>query len=217
MTKTILIIESDSALRQAMDDQLQQYSEYRVTSVASILEGMALLGNQDIDFAVIDEMAAQDETFRAARLQGEINVPVLLLAEPHSALDRADMDLMAKPFRFRDLLARLRQTFRQSENDDNTFRIGRYIFRSSAKLLLDEAGEKIYLTEKESNILRFLLQSGPALVTRELLLSEVWGYNSGVTTHTLETHIYRLRQKIERDPSNAEILVTDAGGYRLVP
>ena len=76
---------------------------------------------------------------------------------------------------------------------------------------------KVRLTEKETAILRFLYRAGQLPVSRETLLQEVWGYNSGVTTHTLETHIYRLRQKIERDAANPEILVTEAGGYKLVP
>src|SRR5437773_1976757 len=76
---------------------------------------------------------------------------------------------------------------------------------------------KVRLTEKETAILRFLYRAGQLPVSRETLLQEVSGYNSGVTTHTLETHIYRLRQKIEKDAANPEILVTEAGGYKLVP
>jgi DNA-binding response OmpR family regulator len=75
----------------------------------------------------------------------------------------------------------------------------------------------VRLTDKETAILRYLYRAGQKPVSREILLQEVWGYNSGVTTHTLETHIYRLRQKIERDPANAALLVTEAGGYKLVP
>ncbi|HEX2255859.1 MAG TPA: helix-turn-helix domain-containing protein, partial [Afifellaceae bacterium] len=109
--------------------------------------------------------------------------------------------------------AHLRQ---HEQTEDATFAIGRYTFKPAAKMLLDDNGGKIRLTEKETAILKYLYRAGERTVTRDVLLSEVWGYNSGVTTHTLETHIYRLRQKIERDPSHAEILVTDSGGYKLV-
>ena len=97
------------------------------------------------------------------------------------------------------------------------YRIGPYTFRPSAKMLLDGNARKIRLTEKETAILRFLYRAGQSVISREVLLREVWGYNSNVTTHTLETHIYRLRQKIERDPTKAQLLVTAAGGYKLIP
>ena len=96
-------------------------------------------------------------------------------------------------------------------------RIGPYEFRPSAKLLLDDRGRKVRLTEKETSILKYLYRAGAKAVSREELLTEVWGYNAGVTTHTLETHVYRLRQKVEPDPANASILLTEAGGYRLQP
>ena len=85
------------------------------------------------------------------------------------------------------------------------------------KLLMRDDNKKIRLTEKETAIIKFLYRSGEQSVSRETLLADVWGYNAGVSTHTLETHIYRLRQKIERDPSHAEILITEGGGYRLIP
>ena len=88
---------------------------------------------------------------------------------------------------------------------------------SGIKTLADAKGKKIRLTEKETNILKYLYRAGAKPVSREELLTEVWGYNAGVTTHTLETHIYRLRQKIEPEPGQARLLLTDAGGYRLQP
>jgi DNA-binding response OmpR family regulator len=127
-------------------------------------------------------------------------------------------DYVTKPFRFAVLLARIRAHLRQFESsDDATFRIGQYTFQPSSKHLINDKGGKLRLTEKETAILRYLYRAGQNVVTREVLLREVWGYNSNVTTHTLETHIYRLRQKIERDPAHAQMLVTEAGGYKLMP
>jgi DNA-binding response OmpR family regulator len=98
------------------------------------------------------------------------------------------------------------------------FSIGPYVFRPAAKLLQDPArNRKIRLTEKEAAILKFLYRAGARPVPRQVLLNEVWGYNAAVTTHTLETHIYRLRQKIEPDPSQSRLLITEGGGYRLDP
>lgn len=134
-------------------------------------------------------------------------------------LDAGANDYIAKPFRLNELLARLRAQLRVFDNsEDAVFTIGPYQFRPVAKLLMEPArNRKIRLTEKESAILKYLYRAGGRAVSRQVLLNEVWGYNSSVTTHTLETHIYRLRQKIEPDPAQARLLLTEGGGYRLDP
>jgi DNA-binding response OmpR family regulator len=133
-------------------------------------------------------------------------------------LESGANDYVIKPFRFAVLLARIRAQLRQHEtSEDVTFTIGPYTFRPKFKLLLNPKGSKVRLTEKEVSILRYLYRAGQRPVSRETLLQEVWGYNSGITTHTLETHIYRLRQKMEEDVATPAILVTEAGGYKLVP
>jgi DNA-binding response OmpR family regulator len=134
-------------------------------------------------------------------------------------LDAGANDYVTKPFRLSVLLARLRAQLRQHEqSEDAVFTIGPYSFRPAQKMLIiEETDRKICLTEKETAILKYLYRAGSRVISRDILLGEVWGYNAGVTTHTLETHVYRLRQKIEPDPSNATLLVTEPGGYRLVP
>jgi DNA-binding response OmpR family regulator len=154
-----------------------------------------------------------------------VGVPIVMLTAADSdgdtvqGLDAGANDYVTKPFRLNVLLARLRAQLRQSERrDDAVFAIGPYTFQPGAKLMTDASGrKKVRLTEKETAILRYLYHAGDRAIGRATLLGEVWGYNAGVTTHTLETHVYRLRQKIERDPANAEILVTEPGGYRLLP
>jgi DNA-binding response OmpR family regulator len=125
---------------------------------------------------------------------------------------------VTKPFRFAVLLARIRAQLRQHEaSEDAIFAIGPYMFRPRSKLFVNPKGKKVRLTEKETSILRYLYRAGQQAISRETLLREVWGYNSGVTTHTVETHIYRLRQKIEENAAVPVILVTDVSGYRLMP
>ena len=163
------------------------------------------------------------EACRLIRKAG-VSTPVIMLTAQDSeddtveGLEAGANDYVTKPFKFAVLLARIRAHLRSHEaSEDAVFQIGPYTFRPGAKLLVGERGSKLKLTEKETAILRFLYRAGQRPVSRETLLQEVWGYNSGVTTHTLETHVYRLRQKVEKDAAAPAILVTDAGGYKLVP
>jgi len=187
---------------------------------------LAVSRDETPDLVIMDvglpDMDGRDAVKRL-REEGFKN-PIIMLtghdsdADTVAGLESGANDYVAKPFRFAVLLARMRAHLRQHEaSDDALFRIGPFTFQPGSKQLINEKGSKLRLTEKETAILRFLYRAGQSVVTRDILLREVWGYNANVTTHTLETHIYRLRQKIERDPAKAQLLVTEAGGYKLVP
>lgn len=224
--RKILIVDDDEDLRESLRDQLALHDEFQVTTVATAAGGMEAARNGHVDLLILDvglpDMDGR-EACKALRKSG-FKAPIIMLtgndsdADTILGLDAGANDYITKPFRFAVLLARIRAQLRQHEqSEDAVFTIGKYIFKPASKLLVDEKGSKIRLTEKETSILKYLYRAGEKVVTRDILLLEVWGYNAGVTTHTLETHIYRLRQKIERDPSNAELLVTETGGYKLIP
>ncbi len=223
--KKILLIDDDGDLREALADQLVLTEEFDVFEAGDGAAGLQRAQAEHFDLILLDvglPDADGREICRLLRKTG-VKTPVIMLTGHVSdddqvhGLESGANDYVPKPFRLPVLLARIRAQLRQHEqSEDAVFGIGPYTFKPAAKLLLDEAAKKIRLTEKETNILKFLYRAGSAVVARDVLLHEVWGYNAGVTTHTLETHIYRLRQKIEPDPANARILVTEPGGYRLV-
>jgi DNA-binding response OmpR family regulator len=123
---------------------------------------------------------------------------------------------LAKPVRVPELLSRLHALLAVFEASPGAaIALSGYAFHPVAKLLEGKGGARIRLTEKEAAILLYLHRAGGRAVPRAELLGEVWGYSSAVTTHTLETHVYRLRRKIEPDPQQARLLVTEEGGYRL--
>lgn len=224
--RTILIVDDDNELREALVEQLSLYDEFATIQAENAASGINLAKNEHIDLLLMDVGLPDIDGREAIKLlrKGGFKAPVIMLtghdtdSDTILGLEAGANDYVAKPFKFAVLLARIRAHLRQHEqSEDATFSIGRYSFRPAGKLMVDDSGSKVRLTEKETSILKFLYRAGEKPVTRDILLHEVWGYNSGVTTHTLETHIYRLRQKIERDPSNAELLVTEAGGYKLVP
>lgn len=221
--KRVLLVDDDQPLRQALAEQLAP--EYFPVEAATGAEGFAAAKDGHFDAILLDvglpDMDGRD-VCRRLRDAG-VTCPIIMLTgasteqDTIAGLDSGANDYMAKPFRLGELLARLRAQLRQHEaSEDAEFVIGPYLFQPAHKLLIDKATtKKIRLTEKEAAILRFLYRAGEQPVSRETLLGEVWGYNAGVNTHTLETHIYRLRQKMEREGSTTSLLVTAAGGYRL--
>ncbi len=224
--RTILLVDDDDELREQLREQLGLYEEFDVLTAATASQGMEKTKGAQIDLVILDVQLPDMDGREACKLlrKNGFKSPVIMLtgnvsdADMILGLDSGANDYVTKPFKFAVLLARIRAQLRQhDQSEDAVFSIGVYTFKPAAKLLLDDKGGKIRLTEKETSILKYLYRAGEKVVTRDVLLAEVWGYNSGVTTHTLETHIYRLRQKIEKDPSNAELLVTETGGYKLVP
>lgn len=225
-TRKILVCDDDTDLRAALVEQLKLYEEFEVTEASNAAQAVSAVKADHVDLAVMDVGLPDMDGREAVKLmrRNGFRSPVIMLtghdseADTILGLEAGANDYVTKPFRFAVLLARLRAHLRQFEaSDDAVFSIGPYSFRPGTKLLVTETGSKLRLTEKETAILRFLYRAGQRVVSRDVLLQEVWGYNSNVTTHTLETHIYRLRQKIEVDPGRAKILVTEAGGYKLVP
>jgi len=221
------LVGDDDVLRESLAEQLELHEEFEPKGVGTAKEGLDLVKDEYFDVILLD-VGLQDMGGReACRLmrRGGVKSPIIMLtrsdmdADTILGLDAGANDYINKPFRLGALLARIRVQLRQhQQSEDAVFSIGRYTFKPSAKMLIEDASEKkVRLTEKETSILKFLYRAGDKVVGRDTLLGKVWGYNAGVTTHTLETHVYRLRQKIELDPSNAEILVTEPGGYRLVP
>ena len=223
--KTLLIIDDDADLRGAVAEQLDAEG-FATLEAATARDGIGAAQDKKPDLILLDvdlpDMDGRDAC-REMRRDG-VAAPIIMLTAAAGdddtvlGLAAGANDYVVKPYKFAVLLARIRAQLRSHEHSEGAvFRLGAYEFRPANKVLIDAQQRKIRLTEKETNILKYLYRAGEKPVSREELLAEVWGYNAGVTTHTLETHVYRLRQKIEPDPANAKLLLTEAGGYRLQP
>jgi DNA-binding response OmpR family regulator len=227
-SRPILIVEDDAALRSTLAEQIMLAGgEFSTVEAGTAAEAAAKLDADDARYdAILLDVGLPDADGRefCAKLRRDgKRMPVIMLTGADAerdvvrGLDAGANDYVAKPFRIDELLARVRAQLRVFDHsEDAVFAIGPYLFRPAAKLLLEPArNRKVRLTDKESNILKYLYRAGGRPVPRQVLLNEVWGYSNSVTTHTLETHIYRLRQKIEADPSRTRLLLTVAGGYGL--
>jgi len=222
----LLVVDDEKDLRDTLAEQLGLYDEFQVVMAETAGDALEEVKLNRVDLAIMDVGLPDMDGREAVKLmrRNGFRSPIIMLTAQGSdadtvlGLEAGANDYVTKPFKFAVLLARIRAQLRQYEaSEDAIFQIGPYTFRPGSKLLTNDKGSKLKLTEKETAILRYLYRAGQKVVGRDTLLQEVWGYNANVTTHTLETHIYRLRQKIEADPSNARILVTEPGGYKLMP
>lgn len=226
--RPILIVEDDDALRQVLAEQIAAGGMFQSVEAATLDEAERHLDDREARFdSIILDLSLPDGDGRdfcaRIRRQGH-RMPVIMLtgaadeSDVVSGLNSGANDYIAKPFRASELLARLNAQLRQFDSSEAAvFTIGPYTFRPAAKLLMSSDKQRIRLTAKEVDILKFLYRHANQVVSRQVLLDEVWGYNASVTTHTLETHVYRLRQKIEIDPANCRLLMTAPGGYMLDP
>lgn len=224
--RQVLIVDDDELLRESLGDQIRLHEEFTCFEVATGAKALELIRSAYFDVIVLDiglpDMDGR-EVCRLMRRDG-VTTPIIMLTGATSDADTilgfeaGANDYVTKPFRTGTLLARLRAQIRQHErSNDAVFAIGHFTFKPVDRLLLEGgANKRIRLTDKEMGILKLLCRADGETVMRTELLSEVWGYEEAVETHTLETHIYRLRRKIEHDPANPEILLADPGGYRLV-
>ncbi len=228
-TRPVLVVEDNDLLRQMLAEQLLASGLFHPIEAATLGEASQHLGCADARFdSILLDISLPDGDGRAfcaqIRKQGH-TMPVIMLTDATaeddvvSGLNAGANDYIAKPFRGHELLARLQAQLRLFDASEHAvFTIGPYTFRPGAKLLVrTDKKQRLRLTIKEVEILKFLYRNANQVVSRQVLLDEVWGYSAGVTTHTLETHIYRLRQKIETDPSAYRLLPSVPGGYRLDP
>lgn len=223
--KNLLVVDDDADLRGTLGEQLREDAGFTLYEAGTAGEALELCRRQHFDLAILDLGLPDMDGRKLCQdlRRGGYNFPVIMLtaassdADTIAGLEAGANDYVVKPFRFPVLLARIRAHLRQHElSEDAVFTIGPYSFRPGVKMLTHpQTDRKIRLTEKETAILKYLKRAEGRAVPRDVLLNEVWGYKAAVTTHTLETHIYRLRQKIEENPSSAQILLTEGGGYRL--
>ena len=209
---SILLQADDVDQATALSEQLALDPEMKVQIADRPVRFARLLDAERVDIAVV--LAGSSDAISDLRLAG-YRGPILVLGGTDTAVD--GIEKMALPSRFSMIFARIRGVIRSFEaREDPWLTIGGFRLMLGSKTLVNQKGKAEKLTDKEADILRFMHRAGGDLVAREVLLTEIWGYNERVSTHTLETHIYRLRQKIEQDPAHAELLVTELGGYRLV-
>ena len=220
----ILVIDDEADMRRGLVDNLR-FEGHSTDEASDGAEGLALIRGTPADLILLDVMMPKMsglDVCRSARAEG-IRTPIIMLTARGEEIDRvlglelgAD-DYITKPFSLRELLARIKAVLRRTEGSgDAAVSIGRLRVDFSA-YTASEAGAEVTLTHREFEVLRHLWEHRGGTVSRDALLSEVWGYDESISTRTIDNFILKLRQKIERDPANPHCILTVHGiGYKLI-
>ena len=225
MTPKLLLVDEDLFLTEVLRKQLSQEGGMEFQSKASISAAKALIFTFKPDILLLNVRLSDGSgiDFCNYLRQMRFEKPIIMLIEHNSqnlsidGLNAGANDYITKPLRINDLVTRIKIQLRQfSSFDAAKFSIGSLEF-VPAKKILATAGtpEKILLTEKETSILKILVQFFPKSVSKDILLKEVWGIQADLSTHTLETHVYRLRLKIKNLKKETFIQTTE-DGYALI-
>lgn len=220
----LLIIDADPYMREIVRQQLAVEGFDNVIELGEFADFDKVFSNANPDLILLDVNLPDGngiDICHSLRQKGFVKPIVMLIAKDAEddivpAFEAGANDYITKPLRLGELIALIRTQLHQfNASDDLRFKTGDTNFVLANKVLREIRTERMQaLTEKEATILQFLHRAFPAGVTKEELLAEVWGFQNGISTHTLETHIYRLRQKIGR-LTEKQIILTIEKGYRL--
>lgn len=224
--KTILIIEDDPSIAKGLEEALKE-EHFNVMSANNGEKGYTMAKRENVDLILLDLMLPDkngEDICRDLRKDG-VSTPILMLTSKKEELDKvlgleigAD-DYVTKPFSVRELLARIKALLRRKgelkkDIDEYVFGNMRVDFKKQEAV---KKGKPLKLTAKEFDVLKYFILRESEVVTREMLLDEVWGYEHFPTTRTVDNYILSLRKKIEEDPSKPEHLLTvHTAGYKFV-
>jgi DNA-binding response OmpR family regulator len=224
MKKKILLFEPDELFRNTLLEQISLNKDFAVTEVSSFDDVQSQLVKSSFDLLI---MGTDTEAYRLSSIgrfikDAKITSVVLFMidAETSKTLSfegsKEKLNFIEKPFRIHHFNRTISTILAKISNlNDVTHKIGPFIFFPLKKIIMLDEKIKVELTGKEVDILKCLISSAGEAVDRDKLLKQVWNYSSDVTTHTLETHIYRLRQKLEADPSIPRLIISQAGGFSI--
>jgi two-component system alkaline phosphatase synthesis response regulator PhoP len=223
----VLLVEDEPGLQLAVTDRLLAEG-YRVETATDGNTAVIRATGEPFDLIILDVMLPGRDGFDVARTvrQQGVRTPILMLTARSEVVDRvvglklgAD-DYLTKPFEMMELLARLEALLRRAPNSSGVtlerFQFGDVLV-DARKAEVSKGGAVVELSAKEFHLLRYFIEHRGATISREELLTEVWGYHSTPSTRTVDVHIAWLRQKLESNPRVPQYILTVHGlGYKFV-